>query len=158
MSNEDIIASLNPVATGVARAFLASHPDAILTSGKRTVADQAHAMAENVVLNWRWIAQTYVQSDLSRALQNHVAALQPDDRTPENLANGFAAIMNLSLPAELRRLSWHLAGDGFDVHPDNDLTKEATLRQLIGTAVASGANGKVLTLEGGLKRLHVQVA
>lgn len=158
MTNEDILSTLNPTAAGLARAFLAAHPDAVLTSGRRTVGAQAEAMAENVSIKPNWIRDTYLSSPLSVAMQSHVQALMPADRTPENLANGFAAIMNLALPDELRRLSWHLDGSAFDVAPDGDQAKLDTLAGLLATAVASGATGKLLTKEGGLVRTHVQVA
>lgn len=158
MTNDEIIASLNPTAASVARAFLAQHPDAVLTSGRRTVGAQAEAMAENVAVKTNWIRNTYLSSPLSVAMQAHVKALVPEDRTPENLANGFAAIMNLALPDELRRLSWHLDGSAWDARPVPGPEQEATARRLIATAIASGATGKVLTEEGGIRKLHVQVA
>lgn len=158
MTNDEIIATLNPTAASVARAFLGAHPDATLTSGKRSVQDQARAMAQNVALNPNWIRQTYVVSGLSTAMQNHVQALEPGDRTQDNLQDGFTAIMLLATADELRRLSFHLAGDAFDVAPDCDQAKLDTLGQLLATAVASGATGKLLTREGGLRRIHLQVA
>jgi hypothetical protein len=158
MSNDDVLATLNPTAAGVARAFLAAHPDATLTSGKRSVQDQARAMAENVAQNSAWIQETYLVSDLSTALQNHVWALAPGDRTQQSLQDGFTAILLLATPDELRHLSFHLAGDAFDVAPDGDQSKLDTLGQLLATAVASGAGGKLLTREGGLTRWHMQIA
>src|SRR6185503_21125015 len=40
----------------------AEFPDVVFTSGRRTVSQQANAMAGNVVQNRNWIAETYVAS------------------------------------------------------------------------------------------------
>lgn len=158
MKNEEIIASLNDVARGVAMDFLGRFPAAVFTSGRRDIADQAEAMAANVVLNRNWIRETYRVSPLSTACQNHVNLLGPH-LTQEDLANGFRAIMLLADLGELRALSWHLAGDAFDVQPTTELQEHADyLRQLAAARISDGGAGKVLTTEGGLVRCHCQVA
>lgn len=158
MTNLEIVQSLNDVARGVAMDFLGRFPEAVFTSGRRSIADQAEAMAANVVLNRNWIRETYRVSPLSTACQNHVNQLGPD-LTQEDLANGFRAVMLLADAGELRALSWHLSGDGFDVQPTTEIQDHADyLRQLVAARISDGGTGKVLTMEGGLVRLHTQVA
>ena len=49
-------------AADAARILLKAHPEVMFTSGRRTVDEQASAMAANVVKRRKWIEQTYVKS------------------------------------------------------------------------------------------------
>lgn len=157
-TNLEIIQGLADIARGLALDFLGRFPEAVFTSGRRDIADQAEAMAANVVLNRNWIRETYRISPLSAACQSHVNELGPH-LTQEDLANGFRAVMNLSDPSQLRLLSWHLIGQAFDIQPTTELKAHADyLRQLVSARITDGGIGKVLTMEGGLCRLHIQIA
>ena len=166
MTNEEIILGLNDIARGVAMDFLGRFPEAIFTSGRRDIADQARAMAQNVVGtanrsgNPTWIRATYVETPLSRTLQECVDELSAIEcPSQDDLTQAFENILKLSLPPELRTVSWHMSGDAFDVQPTTELQEHADyLRQLVQARIVDGGAGKVLTMEGGLVRCHCQVA
>ena len=161
--NDTIIATLAPNAAAAAREFLASCPDAILTSGRRSLASQAAAMASDIVLDPLFVQKTYrhntdgtLTSPVAQACQDWVnqhivdAAMCIDGGT---IAAGLCAVLSAFSDAQLLTLSSHLSGLAFDVHVDNDPAKVFVLNQL-----AKQYNGLLLTQEGGLPRLHLQVA
>jgi hypothetical protein len=53
---------LGPTAKQAAYALKQAHPTIVFTSGRRDKADQARAMAGNVVANKQWIQQTYLDT------------------------------------------------------------------------------------------------
>jgi len=126
------------------------HPDVVFTSGRRTKADQARAMAGNIVLNRKWIEQTYAKSTAREKCQKWVDD-NPDKKTKDEIETGLAGVLDTLTDAELAQFSKHLSGDAFDVQPvdkDADKIKE-TIRGL------SGLN-KFLDTEGGHTRWHAQ--
>lgn len=144
--------SLSPVAAQAASILLIECPTVIFTSGRRGVADQARAMAQNVTRNRQWIHQTYVDTPEARQLQalvnNSPAA------TPANLQVSFTIAMNRWTDAQRAHISKHFSGDAFDVQPVSgpagDAIKSA-IRKLPGLV-------KFLEEEGGLIRWHAQFA
>ena len=78
----------------VARALWEGFPGVVFTSGRRTPEAQAHAMAENVALNRRWIVQTYARSlgsvDCQSWVDNH-----PEATTPAQIAAGLLPCIQL---------------------------------------------------------------
>jgi hypothetical protein len=155
-SNSDILATLNPIAQSVATDFLSAYPDAVLTSGKRDLLGQCSAMASNVAVNRRWIAETYVSSDASIAAQAWVDQ-NPTVTTVMAISSGLYSVLQPLTPDQLDHLSWHLAGDAFDAAPVQDPGQAACARELVGARILAGGAGKVLTNEGGIAKLHVQV-
>jgi hypothetical protein len=133
-----------------AYALKKAHPSVTFTSGRRDKADQARAMASNVVQNRKWIEETYVSTKLSKACQKWVND-NPDKKTQDEIAEGLLSVLNGATDAELSTLSKHLSGDAFDVQPvdtDADAIKK-TIRGLDGL-------DKFLEKEGGLVRWHAQ--
>jgi hypothetical protein len=127
-----------------------AHPTVTFTSGRRNRVDQARAMASNVVLNRKWIEETYSASKISRACQKWVDDNQ-DAQTVEDIAEGLLGVLDGATDAEVGRLSKHLSGDAFDVQPveaDAEAIKR-TIRSLPGL-------DKFLEKEGGLVRWHAQ--
>lgn len=126
------------------------HPTIVFTSGRRNKADQARAMAGNVVSNRQWIKQTYADTKASRECQkwidNHPAA-----KTQSEIAAGLLSVLNGLSDTEIGRLSKHLSGEAFDVQPVTQNANEikATIRKLPGLT-------KFLDREGGLVRWHAQ--
>lgn len=142
-----------PVA-GYAQELLDAFPSIIFTSGRRSLPDQAHAMASNVVLNRRWIAQTYTPSVVSVALQNWVDA-HPSTGGVDSIAAGLLAVLGMFSDDDLSHLSLHLSGCAFDVQPVGGLLGEqicAFMQQLANKY----PGGKFLSKEGGLTRFHIQ--
>jgi hypothetical protein len=141
---------LAPTARTAAYALKKAHPAVRFTSGRRNKAEQASAMAGNVVKNRKWIEDTYVASALRTRCQEWVDK-HPDKQTQAEIADGLAAIFDAATDAELGQLSKHLSGEAFDVQPvdqDADAIK-ATIRNLPGPC-------RFLEKEGGLVRWHAQ--
>jgi hypothetical protein len=133
-----------------AYALKKAHPSVRFTSGRRDKADQARAMASNVVLNRKWIEETYATSPVSKLAQKWVDD-NPDKKSQDDIAAGLLSVFEAASDADLARLSKHLSGDAFDVQPvetDADAIKK-TIRGLTGL-------DKFLEKEGGLVRWHAQ--
>lgn len=134
-----------------AEALERKHPDVSFTSGRRGVADQARAMASNVVKNRHWIAETYSNTAESRSLQVWVSA-NPQADTQAEIAAGLQAIMAKWSDAQKSRLSKHFSGEAWDVQPvggPKGVAIKASIRALPGLV-------KFLEKEGGLVRWHCQ--
>lgn len=160
MTNADVIGSLNPQARSLAWALLAQRPDVILVSGRRTLEQQASAMAGNVLERGNdWVARTYVPSPASKAVASFLAA-QDECLDKPSLTAGLYGVLSGFAGAELRALSWHLDGDAFDAAPIGDAALIAIAEQLVADAILAGAHphSRVVTLEDGMPRLHIQVA
>jgi hypothetical protein len=145
--------NLAPVARAAAIALRGKHPGVKFTSGRRAVADQARAMAQNVIKNRKWIAQTYVSTAESRELQAEVDKFGPH-ATVEAIAGALEALMEDWTDAQKGRVSKHFSGEAFDVQPIPGAKGEAikaAIRKLPGLT-------KFLESEGGLIRWHAQFA
>lgn len=107
-------------------------------------------MASNVVLNRRWIEQTYAKSRARDNCQKWVND-NTQIKTKEEMEEGLLGVLNQLSQEELSRFSKHLAGEAFDVQPveqNADRIKD-TIRNLQGVT-------KFIDKEGGLVRWHVQ--
>jgi hypothetical protein len=103
-------------AKAAAEKLLSDFPDVVFTSGRRDVAQQASAMAGNVVQNRDWIKETYLASAERDSLQGWVDA-NPDAATKAAIAAGLASVMAPWTDEQKRRLSRHFSGQAFDVQP-----------------------------------------
>jgi hypothetical protein len=141
---------LAPTARKAAYALKRMHPSVIFTSGRRNKRDQARAMSENVILNRKWIEQTYAKTIACDNCQKWVDD-NPDKTTQREIEEGLASVIDALPDAELARLSKHLSGDAFDVQPVNEDAEriKATIRRLPGLKI-------FLDMEGGLIRWHAQ--
>ncbi len=151
MTIEDL--KLAPVAENAARLLKAKHPSVIFTSGRRGLAEQAHAMASNIVAsgNRKWISRTYASSQASRALQMWVDT-NPQIVSVTGLAAGLERQLEQLGPEIAGQISRHLSGMAFDVAVVGGAEGErikATIRTLPGLQ-------KFLDREGGLLRWHCQ--
>jgi hypothetical protein len=145
------IESLNlaAIARTAAYSLKAACPSVRFTSGRRSKADQARAMAGNVVLNRKWIEQTYAPSNLRNLCQKWVD--ENPDKTAAEVATGLLSIFDSVDDAELGNFSKHLSGQAFDVQPVSEGAEEIkkAIRSLAGL-------DKFLESEGGLVRWHAQ--
>lgn len=134
-----------------ALALEAQFPSVVFTSGRRGVADQARAMAGNVVKNRAWISQTYRATAESQALQAAVTAAV-GARAASEIEAVLFRVMSPWSDAQKARLSSHFSGDAFDVQPTPGARGEAI------KAVIRARPGlsKFLEREGGLIRWHAQ--
>src|SRR6266849_241425 len=133
---------LEPAAEQGARLLQQKHPNIEFTSGRRDVAQQAHAMASNIVsLNDRqWIAKTYLAgATLQKWVDDHPSAV-----TIDQITAGLLETMKAMAEAELLKISRHLTGRAFDIRPvtENAAAIERDIRALPGL-------NKFLDKEGG---------
>lgn len=135
-------------AKGAAAKLKKDFPSAIFTSGRRTVSEQASAMAGNIVQNRQWIVQTYAASTEAETLQAWVDA-NPQATTKAAIASGLAAIMDRWTDAQRIKLSRHFAGLAFDVQPTSDSKLKDAIRGLPNLV-------KFLESEGGLTIWHAE--
>jgi hypothetical protein len=140
---------LEPVADHGARLLQQKHPNIEFTSGRRTIAQQAHAMAANIVsLNDRqFIGRTYLAG---AKLQQWVDA-HPNAVTVDVITAGLLEVMNGMAEDEVLKISRHLTGRAFDVRPvtQNAEAIKADIRALPGL-------NKFLEKEAGHVRWHAQ--
>src|SRR5207244_8248796 len=118
-------------------------PGVVFTSGRRTVGQQARAMAGNVTKNRNWIAETYRPSEAITLLQQWVDD-HPEAETREAIADGLEAVMSALPPEQCLRISRHLVGRAFDVRPGS--CSESEIEAL--------EPRQFLTMEGGLVIWH----
>jgi hypothetical protein len=138
---------LEPTAKNAATILQSKHPAIEFTSGRRTVFQQAHAMAGNVVSNRKWIGQTYLAgAKLQQWVDQH-----PEAKTVDQITAGLVQVMNAMPEEELVKISRHLTGRAFDVRPvaANAAAIKADILKLPGLH-------KFLDKEGGLVRWHAQ--
>ena len=139
--------NLAPVAKNAATILQTKYPQLKFTSGRRTLFQQAHAMAGNVVFNRKWIGQTYLAgAKLQQWVDKH-----PEARTVDAITAGLEQTMKAMAEVELLKISRHLTGKAFDVKPviANAAAIKADIRALPGL-------NKFLDKEGGLVRWHAQ--
>ncbi len=142
--------NLADIAKKAAYALKKNHPDVIFTSGRRSIQEQAQAMAANVIQNRQWIEQTYASSSIRDACQTWVND-HSEKQTKDEIAQGLAELLSRYTDEQLGSLSKHISGMAFDIQ-----------------AVEAGAEGlkqsirnldgldKFLEQEGGLVRWHAQ--
>jgi hypothetical protein len=139
--------NLEPVAKNAATILHNKYPQLKFTSGRRTIFQQAHAMAGNVVFNRKWIGQTYLAgAKLQQWVDKH-----PEAKTVDAITAGLEQTMKAMPEAELLKISRHLTGKAFDVTPvtANAVAIKADILKLPGLH-------KFLEKEGGLVRWHAQ--
>ena len=127
-------------------------PNIVFTSGRRTVTDQARAMASNVVHNRDWIAQTYRATPERAELQAWVDT-HPQATTRAALQAGLKHVMDGWTDKQKDKLSKHFSGLAFDVQP---LPNGATATAVKAAIRALPHLVKFLETEGGLVRWHAQ--
>jgi hypothetical protein len=140
---------LAPVAKQAAYTLKTKHPEIKFTSGRRTVSEQAQAMAANIVAsgNRKWISQVYVAGgDLQQWVDNHL-----DAKTVDDIARGLEDTLNQMTDEQRGKISKHLTGEAFDVQPQTKDSEQVKndIRALPGLT-------KFLEEEGGLVRWHAQ--
>ncbi|MGE5171705.1 MAG: hypothetical protein ACM3JC_15185, partial [Rudaea sp.] len=134
-----------------AYALKKAHPAVLFTSGRRSLVDQARAMAQNVVKNRHWIAETYAASALSARCQRWLD-INAKKTSQADVQQGLLEVLQDATDTERSYLSKHLSGDAFDVQPVTDDAEaiKRTLRKLV------KPHGRFLDKEGGLVRWHAQ--
>jgi len=140
---------LEPIAKQGAALLKQKHPKIEFTSGRRTVRQQAHAMASNIVKlkDRKWIEKTYLAgAKLQEWIDQH-----PEASTIDQITAGLEQTMNALPEPELLKVSRHLTGRAFDIRPitKNAAAIKSDIRALPGLH-------KFLDREGGHVRWHAQ--
>ena len=144
------ILGLRPVARAAAYALKARHPRVIFTSGRRSKADQARAMSQNIVKNRQYVVRTYRDTLVCRRCQQWVDNHPSVVSAPE-IASGLMSVFAALSDGDVGQLSRHLSGDAFDVQP--------VLPDIEGIMVTIGTlKGlhQFLPKEAGLDRWHAE--
>lgn len=140
---------LEPIAKQAASLLKQKHPKLEFTSGRRTVQQQAHAMASNIVAlkDRKWIGKTYLAA---AKLQTWIDQ-RPEATTVDQITDGLEQTMNAMSETELLKISRHLTGRAFDIRPvtKNAVAIKRDIRALPGLH-------KFLDREGGHVRWHAQ--
>ena len=140
---------LAPAAKAAAEALKKKYPNVVFTSGRRSLSEQASAMAANIVASGdrNWIRKTYARAD---ALQKWVDD-NPQVVTKDGIAAGLEATLHVLPDADRNKVSKHLTGQAWDVKPQtaNADAIKMEIRKLPGLT-------KFLEKEGGLVRWHAQ--
>ena len=140
---------LEPVAKTAATVLKNNWPNLEFTSGRRTVRQQAHATAANIVgLNDRqWIEKTYLAGAPLQAWVNQ----HPEAVTVDAITDGLEQTMNAMPEEDLLKISRHLTGRAFDIRPVilNSKVIKADILKLPGLH-------RFLDHEGGHVRWHAQ--
>lgn len=125
-------------------------PTVSFTSGKRTKQDQARAMASNVLLNRKWIEETYAKSNVRNDCQKWIDE-NSEKKTAEEIEIGLIEVLNKYTDEQLGVFSKHISGMAFDIQPVDEGADK--MKQTI-----KGLEGldKFLEKEGGLTRWHAQ--
>src|SRR2546422_136387 len=127
-------------------------PTVSFTSGRRTVPEQASAMAQNIVSsgNRNWITATYVTSAGVRALQKWLDD-NPTVTDEAGIAAGLNGVLDGLTATQQGYVSKHLLGQAFDVQPvtENADAIKTDMRGLTGI-------DRFLEREAGLVRWHAQ--
>lgn len=138
---------LEPIAKKAASILHAKYPQLEFTSGRRSIFQQAHAMAGNVIKNRNWIGQTYLAGAKMQAWVDQ----HPEATTVDAITAGLEQVMKGMPEVELLKISRHLTGRAFDIRPvtANAAAIKADILKLPGL-------NKFLDKEGGLVRWHAQ--
>lgn len=139
---------LIPHASTAAQSLKTQFPAVIFTSGRRSVDKQADAMAGNIVVNRKWIEQSYTPSNESRQLQKWVDD-NPGETTKAQISAGLKAIMSGWNDDQRVRLSRHFAGLAFDVSPTSGEDVKTAINKLDNLK-------KFLDEEGGIEIWHAE--
>lgn len=147
-----MIMGLSGNALRAAIELISNFPQAKITSGRRTIAEQVSAMAENIVADRGWVAATYKPSKASGLCVQWCE--QHPNATAGEIRIGLGVVLRALPDVELSKLSKHLSGEAFDVRPiEGDAGKRVkSFLQML----AVKYNGKFLEKEGNLVRWHIQ--
>ena len=137
--------NLDPLVKLKAQALRQSAPGVVFLSGRRTLEDQARAMAGNVMQNRQYIKNTYASSVASRELQTWIDD-HPEAGTAESVAAGLLSVLRALPFGQASQISRHLTGRAFDLEPGS-----CTIAQVLALRPRL-----FLTHEAGLVRWHCQ--
>lgn len=106
---------LSPNAAKAAALVLRIHPEAVFTSGKRDVLDQARAMATNVVRYGPvWLNDTYKNKAIVKVLMTYTEEHKEAASSVALLSQGFYNELMEHFSGHLMQFP-HVRGDAFDI-------------------------------------------
>ena len=91
------------------------HPEAIFTSGKRDIMDQARVMAQNAIrYGSAWLDSTYRDKRIVKCLMTHMEENPEQCSDPKVLAHAFYEQLQENFVGDLVKFP-HVRGDAFDI-------------------------------------------
>jgi hypothetical protein len=139
---------LVPIAERGAQMLQSAHPEFCFTSGRRTILQQAEAMAVNVCKNRKWIEQTYLHAQFLQAVVDQ----HPEATTVDQVTQVLFDALLPCTPDELDLVSKHFTGHAFDGRWVEGPDGEA----ILATCWSLPGVDKVLTKESNVRLFHVQ--
>lgn len=125
-----------------------------LTSGRRDIDEQAHAMAVNVNSNPQYL-QIYA-SQAVRDCQSWVDQWLADHPGESVDIDQCRAHLLEALNGHWQDVSWHLTGDAFDCDPGGTSDQKSLLQSMVAEIESSGGDAKFLDSEHGDPAWHTQ--
>lgn len=154
---------LSPTAEKAALFVLKLHPEAIFTSGKRDIMDQARAMAQNAIrYGSGWLDSTYKDKRIVKCLMTYMEENPEHCAEPKILAHHFYEQLQEHFSGDLMKFP-HVRGDAFDIqYPrlKNGLHDKPSADRIMATIRSLPEFGMplewVTDQEGKLRVIHVQ--
>lgn len=140
---------LSPNAAKAAALVMKAHPDAVFTSGRRDILDQARVMAANVVrYGPAWLDDTYKNKQIVRVLMTYTEENKDKASSVALLSQGFYRELMEHFSGHLMQFP-HVRGDAFDIAWPR--LKDGLIDRIKGEAIC--ATIEALPVELGLQLL-----
>ena len=155
---------LTSTAAQAALMVLKLHPEAVFTSGRRDIMDQARAMAQNAVrYGSGWLASTYKDQRIVNCLMTYMEENPEQCSNSQVLSQRFHEQLQEHFAADLLKFP-HVRGDAFDIqYPrlKNGLHDVSTADRIMATIRQLPEYGIplewVTDREGKLRVIHMSV-
>jgi len=154
---------LSPTAEKAALLVKQAHPDAVFTSGRRDLMDQARVMAQNAIqYGPSWISDTYRNRRMVAVLMTYMEEHREACSDYKVLTRGFYDQLQEHFAEDFNKMA-HVRGDAFDIqYPrlKNGLFDKPTADRIMSTIRSLPQHGIpldwVTDQEGKLKVIHAQ--
>lgn len=106
---------LSPLAARAAMFVQEKHPDAVFTSGRRSIEKQALVMAQNAIRHGSaWLKDTYKNTRMVACLMTYMEENPELCSSPAKLGQGFYAQLQEHFSDYFNKFA-HVRGDAFDI-------------------------------------------
>ena len=106
---------LSPFTEQAALIIKKLHPEAVFTSGRRDIMDQARVMAYNAIrYGSGWLDSTYKDKRIVNCLMTHMEENPEQCSDPKVLAHAFYEQLQENFAGDLMKFP-HVRGDAFDI-------------------------------------------
>ena len=154
---------LSPLATKAAMFVREKHPDAVFTSGRRSIEKQALVMAQNAIRHGSaWLKDTYKNTRMVTCLMTYMEENPELCNSPTKLGQGFYEQLREHFSDYFNKFA-HVRGDAFDIawpRLGNGLIDRPRGEAICKTIESLPQHGVALELllrkEGSLDVIHAQ--